>query len=227
MQSLKYPSILFGVLLAGCSCQNDILAYRYNPFQFQFPEHHLEAEVVKIPPQSFSRDQGSSFEFYGLTATLPERWKSLSKSKVEKENKVIYKKNYEAIIISRQKQNMLGCEDPKYSLSNRDFCSAFSSIQDFYWKLYTFSPEYFQKRGVPPTTGELWVIQRKGMFFEPVKKIAVYIGDNSTAFRNDYKPGYRLKSDLLIFNKKLTPDYLIISTTIDDEETIKALMNCH
>lgn len=223
MRAINFGTALALLILSGCSCHGDYSAYRYNPFQFVYPEYHLEAEVAQIPSRRLSEATGSPLEFFGFTAILPSQWDALSKSRTIDADKVVFKAGGDVVMISRQKENRLGCENSEFMEGNKDFCSAFESTEDFYWKLYTLTPEAIAKEKYP-TSGQKWIIHRKGFFFEKIEKIRIYKGQGVTVYRSDFKPDSRLKTELLIFHNNLHPDHLIISTTIKDEEAICALI---
>src|SRR5574337_934216 len=133
------------LVLSGCSCHENFSAYRYNPFQFVYPEYQLKAEVTEIPSSSFSTVSGTPIDFFGLNAMLPPQWAALTKGKTVKENEIVFKSGKDVVIVSREKANLLGCEYSEFRDGNKDFCSAFESIEDFYWKLYTLTPELLSK----------------------------------------------------------------------------------
>lgn len=126
-------------------------------------------------------------------------------------------------MVSRQKENLLGCDNNEFKEANKDFCSAFTSTEDFFWKLYTLTPEAISKEEYP-TIGQKWIIHRKGFFLEKIERIKVYKGPGVTVYRSDFKPDSRLRTELFVFHKEIHPDHLIISTTIKDEETVDALI---
>lgn len=223
MRTIKIGTALVLLILSGCSCCGDFSAYRYNPFQFVYPEHHLAADVAQMPSHSLSDATGSPLEFFGLRAILPSQWDALSKSRTVDGDRVVFKAGGDVVMIYRQKENLLGCENSEFREGNKDFCSAFESTEDFYWKLYTLTPEVISKEKYP-STGQKWIIHRKGFFFEKIEKIKIYKGQGVTVYRSDFKPDSRLKTELFIFHKNLQPDHLIISTTIKDEESIRALI---
>ena len=222
------PTIKVWIALAlfvscGCSCHGANSAYRYNPFQFIYPEHHFAAEIAQMPSRNSSETVGSSLEFFGLTAILSPKWDALSKARSIDGDKVVFKTGSDVVMISRQKENLLGCDNNEFREANKDFCSAFGSTEDFFWKLYTLTPEVISKEKYP-ATGQKWIIHRKGFFFENIERIKIYKGQGVTVYRSDFKPDSRLKTELMIFLKNLQPDHLIISTTINDEEAIDALI---
>jgi hypothetical protein len=220
MRIITISASLLLLALSGCSCNENFSGYRYNPFQFVYPEYHLKAEVSPIISSGLPEANGSPIEFYGLKTTLPAQWNTLAESKTVGEDRVIFKSGGNVIMIFREKEKLLGCGYSEFKEGNKDFCSAFESTEDFYWKLYTLTPELVSKEN----SGQKWIVHKKGQLFEDVERIRIYKGQDVTVYRSDFKPGSRLKTELFVFHKKLEPDHLIISTTIEDEETIRALI---
>jgi hypothetical protein len=211
------------LVLFGCSCRESIPAYRYNAFQFIYPEHYLKADITNVPSSGASDENTATLEFFGLHAVLPSRWRELVQSRVLKGDKVICKSRGEVVIISLEKETKLDCEFQEFREANKDFCSAFNSINDFYLKLFTLTPDIVLTRK-PSITGEQWLVHKKGYYFELVKSIKIYQGDEVTVYRSDLKPGHSVKTNLIIFHKKLRPNYLLVSTTFDDEEALNSLI---
>lgn len=220
MRTLTLSVALLLLALSGCSCNENFSGYRYNPFQFVYPEYHLKAEVSPIISYSLSEANGSAIEFYGLKTKLPAQWKTLAESKTVGEDRVIFKSGGNVIMVFREKEKLLGCGYSEFKEGNKDFCSAFESTEDFYRKLYTLTPDLISKE----QSGQKWIVHKKGDLFENIEKIRIYKGQGGTVYRSDFKPGSRLKTELFIFHKDLQPDYLIVSTNIEDEEAIRALI---
>ncbi|CAG1771952.1 hypothetical protein [Geobacter sp.] len=220
MRTKKISVVLALLILSGCTCNDNFSGYRYNPFQFNYSEYQLKAEVAQIPSPSLSEANGSPIEFYGLSTILPHQWKTLAESKTIGEDRVVFKSGGNIVMIFREKEKLLGCGYSEFKEGNKDFCSAFESTDDFYWKLYTLTPEQISKE----KSGQKWIVHKKGHFFEDIERIKIYKGQGVTVYRSDFKPDSRLKTELIIFHKNLQPDYLIISTTINDEEVIRALI---
>ena len=209
--------------VSGCACHDRLSAYRYSPFQFVYPEYHLKAEVTQLSPHFVPEVSAAHFDFFGLQAVLPPQWEKLAKSMVVKENQIVYKSADQLLMISLEKENLLGCQYQEFSAANKDFCTSFGSMEEYYWKLYTLTPE-----GSPwhsQTTGDKLIIHQKGFAFELMQKIEIYKTAELVAFRSDYKPGYRLKTQILIFSKRLLPNYVVVATTISDEEAIRGILS--
>lgn len=217
---MTVSAVLLLLALSGCSCNKYFTGYRYNPFQFVYSEYQLKAEVSPIITTDLAEANGPSIEFYGLKTTLSAQWNKLAESKTVGEDRVIFKSGSNVIMIFREKEKLVGCGYSEFKEGNKDFCSAFESTEDFYWKLYTLTPELVSKEN----SGQKWIVHKKGQLFEDIERIRIYKGQGVTVYRSDFKPDSRLKTELFIFHKSLQPDHLIISTTIEDEETIRALI---
>ena len=159
----------FVQLSTGHASSDGFDGYRFNPFQFPYPEYRYKAKT--IPLSQLRRQDGAtaSISFFGFSALIPERYAG----QVEEsgESVVIRSMKKRGILISREKESLMGCEEGRDIY--KDFCSAFTSTQDFYQKLFTLVPEDLAKDEYAPI-GYSWIVHRKGVMFSRVSKILIY-----------------------------------------------------
>lgn len=64
--------ILISASLSACVQRNDFKAYRYNPFQYPYPEYYIEADTITVEAVTILdfQDMGR-IEFFNKTAYIP------------------------------------------------------------------------------------------------------------------------------------------------------------
>jgi hypothetical protein len=206
--------ILISILLSACVQRNDFKAYRYNPFQYPYPEYYIEADTITVEAVTFLdfQDMGR-IEFFNKTAYIPMNLLDPTPISAN-DDKVIFKKDNKILIIERIKDTSIGCLDELTRMSNRDFCSSFSSSQEFFDILFTKTPDilfYTENKRI----GYQWILHKKGIYFENVKYSRKYIGKNFIAYESKYIQG-KMTKDLILFFEGNKNYFYTISTNIDD-----------
>lgn len=206
--------ILISASLSACVQRNDFKAYRYNPFQYPYPEYYIEADTITVEAVTILdfQDMGR-IEFFNKTAYIPMNLLDPTPISTN-DDKVIFKKDNKILIIERSKETSIGCLDELTRMSNRDFCASFSSSQEFFDILFTKTPNnlcYAKNK----QTGYQWILHKKGIYFENVEYARRYIGNNLIAYENNYIQG-KMTKDLILFFDGDKNYYYTISTNIDD-----------
>lgn len=211
------------LLVTACSTNQRFEGYRYNPFQYPYPEYYLKAETIPISNEKIKPENNMvELEFFSHSSYVPAELFNAEPKEV-KENKVIYKADNKVLIINRKKDNLLGCLDEKVKNMNKDFCSAFVTTREYYDKLYTLTPEDLKKIN-DSLTGNKWIVHRKGFSFENVAKLHKYIGKDFVAFESSYKTGGKLTKDMILFLDKTQSDYFTFATNIRDDSLFRILL---
>jgi hypothetical protein len=214
-----------GVLLNPASAKqaNPFENYRFNPFQYPYPEYQYTAEQIPVDQLSSPEVSTKTINCFGVSISFPEY---IAEQVIEKSKSLILikSKNNKGLIVNFEKEKLMGCSDEAERIKNRDFCSAFSSTGDFYNKLFSLTPADLSKEKYS-STGYKWIVHRKGHMFNNVSKIAVYKGINYKVYRTDIKDKtMSLKTELVIFTESIKPDYLILSMNFTDDMVINTIV---
>ncbi len=229
---MNIPKILFFSLLIFIVSNNYISAqqpdafqsYRFNPFLFPYPEYGYTPEQILIDKTDQSENNSKTVDCFGVSISFPieiaERVEKKSKSQI-----LIRSKKNMAIVVNFENENLMGCIDESERDKNRDFCSAFTSTEDFFDKLFTLTPEDLLNDKYS-STGFKWIVHRKGHMFNRVSGLMIYKANNYSVYRTDIKDEkMSIKSELYIFHESIKPDYLIINMNFKDDKIIKAIVS--
>lgn len=230
MKLKKLFYVLFLILfLAGCysSHKTDFEKYRYNPFQFPYPEYHYKAKIINVERiKNTFNEETQKVEFFGMVTNISKNL-SANVEDLRKEGLPILFKTEDGnsfVMINKTKDTLMGCIYPEARKTNVDYCSAFGSTKEFFEKLYLLTPKDLSKPEYLPI-GNSWIVHKKGYLFDNVEKIYIYESKKFKAFRRDFKPTNRsLKVELDIFPDKIAPDYITIATNIKDDKFILNLL---
>lgn len=218
--------VLCIVLGAGHSMGEDekaFEAYRFNPFQFPYPEYSYKADIVAISHLNQAPKDTTSIDCFGISALFPKKYVD-QVDKKSPSRLVIRSKNNQAIMINREKDQRMGCSDESEK-NNKDFCSAFTSTEDFYNKLFTLTPDDLAK-DTYASTGFAWIVHRKGIMFQRVSDVKIYKGKGLTIYRTDLKdPDMSIKTELIVFPESIKPDFLILSMNFKDNDLIETFIS--
>lgn len=215
------PTIV--LLVAGCSSNQGFEGYRYNPFQYPYPEYYSKADSIPIGNEKkIFENNMVKLEFFGLNSYISAKsFRAIPKE--IKENKVIYKADDNFLIIHREKDNLLGCVDEQVKNRNRDFCSVFESTKEYYDKLFTLTPEELNNKD-KLDTGHKWIVHRKGFTFENVNMLRKYVGKDFIAFESSYNAGNKMTKDMILFLDNAQSYYFTFSTNICDDWLFRKLL---
>jgi len=214
---------LIAILLTGCSSNYAFEGYRYNPFQYEYPEYYLKAETIPINVFiNNSENNMAKIDFFGLSSFVPTELLNANHKGIS-DNKIVYKTAGNVLIIHREKDDLLGCIDEEERKMNKDFCSAFTSTREFYDKLYTFTPDDLKKSD-NQQTGNKWIVHRKGFVLENVSKTYKYIGKDFVAYESDYKTGGNMTKYMILFLDKTYPYYFTYATNISGDHFFEGLL---
>lgn len=207
--------ILISASLSACVQRNYFKAYRYNPFQYPYPEYYIEADTITVEAVTFADFQGMGrIEFFNKTAYIPMNL--LDPTPISANNdKVIFKEANNILIIERSKETSIGCLDELTRISNRDFCASFSSSQEFFDILFTKTPDILLDTGTK-RIGYQWILHKKGIYFENVEFTRKHIGRNFIAYESKYFHVKTVK-DLILFFEEDDDYFYTISSNIDDK----------
>jgi hypothetical protein len=214
---------LIALLVSGYSSNHGFDGYRYNPFQYAYPEYYLKAEAIPINETKINSENNmAKIDFFGLSSFVPMELFN-AKHRDVSEIKIAYKTAGNVLIIHREKEILPGCTDEEERNLNKDFCSAFTSTREFYDKLYTFTPADL-KRSDNQQTGNKWIVHRKGFMLENVSKTNKYIGKDFVAYESNYKTGGNMTKYMILFLDKTYPYYFTFATNISGDHFFKEIL---
>ena len=203
---------------------NGFQDYRFNPFQFPYPEYEYTAKQIIINKTSRSEKDLKIIDCFGVSIAFSKEFFDHVDQK-SKSRLLIKSKNNNAIVVNFENENLMGCSDETERNNNKDFCSAFSSTEDFYNKLFSLTPEDLSNDQFL-STGYKWIVHRKGQMFNRVSEIMVYKGNDYSVYRTDIKDDeMSIKSELFIFPESIKPNYLILSMNFKDDNVIKTIVS--
>ena len=204
--------------------------YRYNPFQFPYPEYYLKAEVIEIKSLETKLDETRTIiDFYGLSEIISKKWFDNMSGENKSGRALCYRIGKSCkLVIYENKEDLRGCIAQEVRNAERDFCSAFSSSQEYYDKVWLLTPDDLRKVEYA-SVGNSWLIHNKGILFTDVKLLYKYQGMNFVAYRRDYKDGTpgeksNLKTELTVFHQKIAPNYISIGIG-DTDDNYEELLN--
>lgn len=192
--------------------------HRFNPFQFPLPEYNLKAKTIKLKNLDSPPDNYKSVKLLGHSSVIPKAVK-IQASKVILNplyidaldgNKVIF-------IMNKEKDDFILCSAENRKIT-MDYCSAFSSRRDYFFKLWTLTPADLEKKEYIQI-GYSWLVHQKGSIFQFVEKLIVYEKDDFTFFRKNMISDNSSKVTFHISNNK-TDELYSVSFVTDDEEII-------
>jgi hypothetical protein len=187
--SLSCPSILFSEAMEpsrSVKTENFLSDYRFDPFQWVFPEYFYKADIVpvqkeKTPPKGYTK-----VNVFGLTANIPFRY---TETITRKHDILTFKSNTnDKIIMIKATNESFYCFDEKLALK-KDYCSAYKTPQELFYKLFTLTPEKAE------SIGEKWIVHDKGREFDNVKKIKIYSDDMFMAYVKYIKDSLILQTE--------------------------------
>lgn len=213
-------------MIALCSCQtnNAFKNYRNNPFQYPYPEYYLKANVIKIQKTPGKNDP--TIIDTGIHKIIFNTGPDTTITIVNKHNSFYLETNDDLFgVLTFEKENHMGCSEETKE-KEKDFCSAFKSSKEYYMKLFTLTPETLSEKKYA-AMGNKWIVHNKGSWFKDVKNIMIYKNDEITAFRRDFKASAdrKTKTELIIFHKMLSPDYLGIALTVSNDKIIERILS--
>ncbi|MBU1169358.1 MAG: hypothetical protein KKD44_07315 [Proteobacteria bacterium] len=211
-------AIISGLILglAPYSIANEtpnLSEYRYNIFQWVYPEYYFKAEQVSIKKEGMKKEAGHAITFFGLSACIPDEY--TEPNQISK-NSVTYRTSGKktGLAISIDDETKLLCSDIAKS-REKDFCSSFNSAKEYYHKLFSLTPDSIDET---TSTGDMLLIHAKGIFFEHIKKIKIYNGKSFTAYAREFDDhSTPLKQELIIFHKRLPEHkYIVVGFSASD-----------
>jgi hypothetical protein len=222
--------LLSAYLSAGCAANqncSEFENYRFNPFQFPYPEYFMKAETIELKSRVPEMADGKTkINFYGLSAVISKKWFSRFE---ESSGFISYLSNKEKIfLINYEKDSLMGCISPETKNNQKDYCSAFSSTQEYFDKLFLLTRNDL-KRDEYAAKGNSWIVHQKGFWFKDIKSIYKYKSKDFTAYRMDYKPDTAdskssLKTNVFVFHRNLSPHAIGIgiSSSVERYEELLA-----
>lgn len=158
---------------ASVSSKKELLTnYRFDPFQWIYPEYFYKAETVPVEKKPQAK-RGARIKFFGLSACFPEIYsKDIS---LEHDIMTMKSESGSHVLIMKASGDAMLCSEEK-RIRNRDFCSAYKTAEELFHKLFTLTPETAE------TTGDKWIVHDKGREFDNVKKILIFSDDSFLAY---------------------------------------------
>ena len=231
MEKKIYLFFYIIILLFGCKTNSNDLKtgfenYRYNPFQFPYPEYYLKAETVLLSSmENSSNTKNIRINYYGLYSYIDNT--AFDSVVYRRGTAQYYLKNKKKVfIILFNRDSLIGCSDSESRNINLDFCSAISSNKEYFSKLFTLIPDDLDKKEYLPL-GNSWIVHHKGSFFQDIKTITIYKNKDYLAFRRDFRGDKSsiLASEVVVFHNSKNPNYNItFAFTTPNELLLKQLL---
>lgn len=204
--------LMVTVSLTAGEMGNDFSDYRYNPFQWVYPEYFYRADIVKIDAKKTFKAKMTKIDIFGLTGLIPEKYVGELK---KKDNAVFYKSKFGIISFFFEDPNHVLCSD-QLKEKEKDICSAYSSAKEYYHKLFLLTPGMLDGTN---TRGDYWLIHAKGNVFKDTRKIYISEGENFTAYARILKGETTLKEEIILFHDDLPIDHSIaVGITFSDDK---------
>jgi hypothetical protein len=197
--------------------ENFLTDYRFYPFQWIYPEYFYKADIIpvekeKLPPQGFTK-----VEFFGLTAYIPSEYTEEIKRKYD----IMYfkSKTGNSIMMIKSSDDSSMCSE-EAQIYQKDYCSAFKTPQELFYKLFTLTPD------TAKNVGDKWIVHGKGILFDNAKKIEIYSGDKFIAYVKFIKDSLvketKFSHEITLFNANgPLNSYLTISFLANDDTILK------
>lgn len=168
--------------------------YRMYPFQWIFPEYYYKAKTIRINKETAVPKGYSKINFFGLSACVPTQYTH----KIERRQDILYfiAKDKRFIMMIKSPESSALCSEENQNIM-KDYCSAFTTSQEYNHKLFTLTPE------TANSIGEKWIVHDKGGVFENTKKIEIYSADMFIAYAKQIK-------DKLVDEKKIGYSHEIV-----------------
>lgn len=221
---MKKTVLIILTLFILCSCQSDssFQSYRSNPFLFPYPEYHFKADSIDIEPIPIKKNSAVVD-----LKQIPIRFGTNTKDSLEVIEKPgssyqIKGINNMLFLVRLEKEKYMGCAGKSKEIA-KDLCSAFDSSKDYFTKLYTLTPDDLSKEQYAPL-GNDWIVHHKGSWFKDVSDIYIYKSSKFIAFRRDFRLESKLKSEILIFHDKISPNYISMAFDLIDENLIENIL---
>ena len=213
----KIITVLLLVVLCAC-CAKQI--------QFNDPEYYMKAKVIDIQPGKSITQDNTKIDFFGLSASISPGWFD-KKSNPLKTTTAVYSKDGEKVFLIMslfESEEISACDKP-VDEHERDFCSAFKSIQEYYDKVWKMTPEDLKDPQYATRGNYMLVLEKKSWFTKPAKVTAIYkyCGTDFTAYRRDFHPGKdnkTIRAELVIFHQKIRPISFIITSFVDNSDEL-------
>jgi hypothetical protein len=213
----KIITVLLLVVLCAC-CVKQI--------QFNDPEYHMKAKVIDIQPGKSITQDNTKIDFFGLSASVLSGWFD-KKTNPLKTTTAVYSKDGEKVFVIMslfEREEISACEKP-IDEHERDFCSAFKSVQEYYDKVWNMTPEDLKDPQYATRGNYMLVMEKKSWFTKPVKVTAIYkyCGKDFTAYRRDFQPAEEnktIRAELVIFHQKIRPMSFIITSFVDNNDEL-------
>jgi len=222
MKRFMFLIIIMGVY--ACQSNVNFTGYKSNPFQFPDSDYYLEAKEVKvqqsfIDPDQVSIQNGNICIAFNMDKDLSVR------VGMEYGNYYLWSDEKLLGVLNFEKENYMGCSE-NTKLYEKDFCGAFKSSKEFYFKLFTLTPDDLdqdQRVGI----GDKWIIHKKGSWFKNTNKLIIYHLKEGIVFRRgfDSKSSQKMKTELIIFHEDIDSDYIGIGLTTSDEKMIENMIS--
>jgi len=227
----KITIVLVLLLTAACTTNNNLCTdfenYRFNPFQFPYPEYYMKAKVIDIDKlHSPSRDGQTKINFFGLSAVISKEWFSNQDISADGKTITFLIDNEKSFFLYQDSEQLMGCALPESREANKDFCSAFNSTKEYYEKLYMLTPDDLRKKEYA-AKGNSWIVHQKGSWFAAPRQVTAiykYEGNDFVAYRRDFKTDKSgdktVTSEVVIFHKINAPNAIVIGSLVEKNDEL-------
>jgi len=223
----KYCMALIFILLCSSSCSNisGFENYRYNPFQFPYSEYYLKADQISNIEIDNIKNEVEHLSVFGVDIKIGKNsFDEVLKNKNLSSPFVLKNKGKLVLLANYHEESLMGCNSQQSKDAHKDFCSAFSSSQEFNTKLFLLTP-HDNNETRKLNDGDLWIIHRKGLVFEKTQKISIYQLENLTAFRQDLKENASGKIQIHIFKNSISPNSIEIILFEKNESLVDMILS--
>lgn len=194
------------------------LTYKNSSLQFYSPVYSMKPKTINLEKIFKQNQPADNIDLFGIKVNFIQ--KNLKIEKINPTTILVKFDDKKAVLVNYEKENLMGCIDEKEKNQNKDFCSAFSSTKDFYYKVFRLTKtdllkEKYQSKGFS------WIVHKKGIMFKRVSELKIYEKHNMTIFRTDLKDEkMSVKTELFIFKNNIKPDHVIFTFNFKDQEFI-------
>lgn len=209
---MKKTAIIFSILIffTGCTLGPKD--------QFQGPEYYLKAKVIEVQSQKkMATADVVKMNYFGLTSVIASKW--FDRETLKNDSIAFMAQDELRFLVSFDQQTVTACRAPHEN--EKDFCNAFKSPQDYYEKIWMLTPDDLKSPQYATRGDHLIILQKRMWFAEPkVKAVYKYQGNHFVAYRRDFDADKRLKSELVIFHQKNSPNAVVIASLVDRNDEL-------
>ncbi|MBU1169417.1 MAG: hypothetical protein KKD44_07615 [Proteobacteria bacterium] len=161
--------------------------YRNYLFLWIYPEYYYSADIIPVQKEKSPPNGYTKIEFFGLSAFIPSLY---THEITRKYDRMYFKsKTGDWLMMLKASDSSMLCSE-KQQAYQKDYCSAFKTVQEYNHKLFTLTPDTVE------SVGDKWIVHGKGLVFQDTQNIKIYSSDKFMAY-------VRIIKDSLVKEKKI------------------------